>query len=91
MTGDADDLIRVAVPDMAALECLIIEHLSAMPEVEKNPLQLCAQTGAVHNRVAVTAAHRRALKPSCPRKAATQGRQRRSKALSTRSAYQVLP
>ena len=35
MTGDADDLIRVAVPDMAALECLVIEHLSAMPEVEK--------------------------------------------------------
>jgi DNA-binding Lrp family transcriptional regulator len=35
MTGDADYLIRVAVPDMAALECLIIEHLSAMPEVEK--------------------------------------------------------
>ena len=35
MTGDADYLIRVAVPDMAALECLIIEHLSAMPEVAK--------------------------------------------------------
>ena len=35
MTGDADYLIRVAVPDMAALERFILEHLSPMPEVEK--------------------------------------------------------
>src|SRR5690606_15218760 len=35
MTGDADYLIRVAVPDMAALERFIIEELSPMPEVEK--------------------------------------------------------
>ena len=35
MTGDADYLIRVAVPDLAALERFIIEKLSPMPEVEK--------------------------------------------------------
>lgn len=35
MTGDADYLIRVAVPDMAALERFILEQLSPMPEVEK--------------------------------------------------------
>ena len=35
MTGDADYLIRVAVPDIAALERFIIEELSPMPEVEK--------------------------------------------------------
>ena len=35
MTGDADYLIRVAVPDMAALERFIIEQLSPMKEVEK--------------------------------------------------------
>lgn len=35
MTGDADYLIRVAVPDIAALERFILEQLSPMPEVEK--------------------------------------------------------
>lgn len=35
MTGDADYLIRVAVPDMAALERFILEQLSPMPEIEK--------------------------------------------------------
>jgi Lrp/AsnC family transcriptional regulator, leucine-responsive regulatory protein len=35
MTGDADYLIRVAVPDMAALERFILEQLSPMKEVEK--------------------------------------------------------
>ncbi|WP_312028323.1 Lrp/AsnC family transcriptional regulator [Aquabacterium sp. J223] len=35
MTGDADYLIRVAVPDMAALERFILERLSPMPEIEK--------------------------------------------------------
>ena len=35
MSGDADYLIRVAVPDMAALERFIIERLSPMEEVEK--------------------------------------------------------
>ena len=35
MSGDADYLIRVAVPDMAALERFIIEQLSPMEEVEK--------------------------------------------------------
>ncbi len=35
MTGDADYLLRVAVPDMAALERFIIERLSPMPQVEK--------------------------------------------------------
>lgn len=35
MTGDADYLIRVAVPDMAALERFIIEQLSPMKMVEK--------------------------------------------------------
>ncbi|HKX42684.1 MAG TPA: Lrp/AsnC family transcriptional regulator [Burkholderiaceae bacterium] len=35
MSGDADYLIRVAVPDMAALERFIIEQLSPMKEVEK--------------------------------------------------------
>jgi len=35
MTGDADYLIRVALPDMAALERFILEQLSPMKEVEK--------------------------------------------------------
>jgi len=35
MTGDADQVVRVAVPDMAALEKFILEQLSPMPEVEK--------------------------------------------------------
>ena len=35
MTGDADYLIRVAVPDMAALERFILEQLSPMKEIEK--------------------------------------------------------
>jgi DNA-binding Lrp family transcriptional regulator len=35
MSGDADYLIRVAVPDMAALERFILEQLSPMKEVEK--------------------------------------------------------
>jgi Lrp/AsnC family transcriptional regulator, leucine-responsive regulatory protein len=35
MTGDADYLIRVAVPDMAALERFILKQLSPMKEVEK--------------------------------------------------------
>lgn len=35
MTGDADYLIRVALPDMAALERFIIERLSPMKEIEK--------------------------------------------------------
>lgn len=35
MSGDADYLIRVALPDMAALERFILEHLSTMKEVEK--------------------------------------------------------
>jgi DNA-binding Lrp family transcriptional regulator len=35
MTGDNDYLIRVAVPDMAALERFIMEQLSPMPQVEK--------------------------------------------------------
>jgi DNA-binding Lrp family transcriptional regulator len=35
MTGDADYLIRVAVPDMAALERFILEQLSPIREVEK--------------------------------------------------------
>lgn len=35
MTGDADYLLRVVVPDIAALEHFIIEQLSPMPEIEK--------------------------------------------------------
>ena len=35
MTGDADYLIRVALPDMAALERFVLEQLSPMKEVEK--------------------------------------------------------
>ncbi|MBL0094344.1 MAG: Lrp/AsnC family transcriptional regulator [Piscinibacter sp.] len=35
MTGDADYLLRVVVPDMAALERFILEQLSPMKEVEK--------------------------------------------------------
>lgn len=35
MTGDADYLIRVAVPDMAALERFIIERISPLAQVEK--------------------------------------------------------
>ena len=35
MSGDADYLIRVALPDMSSLERFIIEKLSPMEEVEK--------------------------------------------------------
>jgi Lrp/AsnC family leucine-responsive transcriptional regulator len=35
MTGDADYLLRVAVPDIAALERFILEHLTPIPQVEK--------------------------------------------------------
>lgn len=35
MTGDADYLLRVAVPDMAALESFILEQLSPIAQVEK--------------------------------------------------------
>jgi Lrp/AsnC family transcriptional regulator, leucine-responsive regulatory protein len=35
MTGDADYLLRVAVPDIAALERFILDHLSPIPGVEK--------------------------------------------------------
>ncbi|MFY0727171.1 Lrp/AsnC family transcriptional regulator [Pseudomonas sp. NFX15] len=41
MTGDADYLIRVVMPDMQALENFIIERLSPMPEVEKIRSSLC--------------------------------------------------
>ena len=35
MTGDSDYLIRVAVPDIAALERFIIEQLTPIPGIEK--------------------------------------------------------
>jgi len=35
MTGDADYLLRVAVPDIEALERFILEQLSPIPQVEK--------------------------------------------------------
>jgi len=35
MTGDADYLIRVAVPDMQALEGFILEQLSPISQIEK--------------------------------------------------------
>lgn len=35
MTGESDYLIRVAVPDLAALERFIIEQISPMKQVEK--------------------------------------------------------
>jgi Lrp/AsnC family leucine-responsive transcriptional regulator len=35
MTGDEDYLIRVAMPDVPALERFIVDQLSPMPEVEK--------------------------------------------------------
>lgn len=35
MTGDEDYLLRVAVPDVTALERFIVDSLSPMPEVEK--------------------------------------------------------
>jgi len=35
MSGDADYLIRVALPDMAALERFILEQLAPMKEIEK--------------------------------------------------------
>jgi Lrp/AsnC family leucine-responsive transcriptional regulator len=35
MTGDADYLLRVAVPDMQALEGFILEQLSPISQVEK--------------------------------------------------------
>ncbi len=35
MTGDADYLLRVAVPDMPALERFILEQLSPIAQVEK--------------------------------------------------------
>jgi DNA-binding Lrp family transcriptional regulator len=35
MTGDADYLLRVVMPDIAALERFIVEQLSQIPQVEK--------------------------------------------------------
>ena len=35
MTGDANYLIRVAMPDVGALEQFIVDHHSPMPEIEK--------------------------------------------------------
>jgi DNA-binding Lrp family transcriptional regulator len=35
MTGDADYLIRVAMPDITTLERFIVDTLSPMPGVEK--------------------------------------------------------
>jgi Lrp/AsnC family leucine-responsive transcriptional regulator len=35
MTGDADYLLRVALPDIGALERFILEHISPIPQVEK--------------------------------------------------------
>lgn len=35
MTGDADYLLRVAVPDIASLERFALDHLSPIPGVEK--------------------------------------------------------
>ena len=35
MTGDSDYLIRVAVPDIAALERFILEQLTPIPGIEK--------------------------------------------------------
>ena len=35
MTGDADYLLRVAVPDMPALESFILEQLSQIAQIEK--------------------------------------------------------
>jgi len=35
MTGDSDYLIRVAVPDMTALEKFILEQLTPIPGIEK--------------------------------------------------------
>ncbi len=35
MTGDSDYLIRVAVPDIAALEKFILEQLTPIPGIEK--------------------------------------------------------
>lgn len=35
MTGDSDYLIRVALPDIAALERFILEQLTPIPGIEK--------------------------------------------------------
>lgn len=35
MTGDADYLLRVALPDIESLERFILEHISPIPQVEK--------------------------------------------------------
>lgn len=35
MTGDADYLLRVALPDINALERFILEHITPIPQVEK--------------------------------------------------------
>jgi Lrp/AsnC family transcriptional regulator, leucine-responsive regulatory protein len=35
MTGDSDYLIRVAVPDISALERFILEQLTPIPGIEK--------------------------------------------------------
>jgi Lrp/AsnC family leucine-responsive transcriptional regulator len=35
MTGDSDYLIRVALPDLAALEKFILEQLTPIPGIEK--------------------------------------------------------
>ena len=36
MTGDADYLLRIVVPDIQALERFILEHLTRIPGIRNN-------------------------------------------------------
>jgi len=49
MTGDSDYLIRVAVANIAALEHFILEQLTPIPGIRKNPVSFRAQAGQVQD------------------------------------------
>lgn len=43
-----DYLIRIALPDITALEKFILEQLTPIPGIE-NPLEFCAQAGSLQD------------------------------------------
>lgn len=64
MTGDADYLLRVVVPDIAALERFILEQLSPIPQVEK--IRSSFALKQVRYKTALPVEMGRPLTPSSP-------------------------
>ncbi len=56
MTGDADYLLRVVVPDVQALERFIVDFLTRVPGVGQHPVELRTEAGEVPDRAAAAAA-----------------------------------